>query len=252
MGWWGQRAATLVGALTLRRVIALPIMVAVVTLAIRGAAALSAYLLEHEWRFLGLPPWAFGLLAGLLLLLYFLLEYANRLRLELEPKLQISFDRERGCVVDSPMQHYQDQPGVYGGVRRVLIGETRALFARIRADALSKTKVRDCSAFITAIESRTQPGPFTKHPIQDPIPLGPQEVDVSPRVPRFWDFITVSQEAGSAPQFAVPILLTLRDAIKQPGTYRFTIQVVGEGVTSEKIVEMDWTGDPAKIGFRAI
>jgi hypothetical protein len=101
MGWLGQRATTVVGALTLRRVIALPIMVAVITAAVRGSTAITGYLLEHEWRFLGLPSWAFGLLAGLLLLLYFLIEYANRLRLELEPKLQVSFDRERGCVVES-------------------------------------------------------------------------------------------------------------------------------------------------------
>jgi hypothetical protein len=211
--------------------------------------------LEHEWRFLGLPPWVFGLLAGLLALLYFLIEYANSLRLELQPKLRLSFDRERGCVVESPVQHYQDQPSalVQGAIQRVLVKETRALYARIRADALSKTRVRGCSAFITAIESKIPPATvFTTYPIQDPIPLSAQEADVSPRVPSFWDFITVSQETGSVPQFPVPIKLTMRDAIKRPGTYRFTMQVVGEGIASEQKVEMDWTGDPANVEFRSV
>jgi hypothetical protein len=255
MDWLKQRTTTLLGALTLRRVIALPIMFAVVAAAVRAGQTVTAYLLEHEWRFVGLPPWAFGLFALLLLLIYFLIEYANRLRTELEPKLKVCFDRERGCLVDSPVQHYQDQPStlVQGAVQKVLIKETRALFARIRADALSRTKVLGCSAFITAIESRIEAGAtFTKYPIQDPIPLSTHEVDVSPRVPCFWDFITVSQETGSVPQFPVPIKLTLRDAIKQPGTYRFTMQVVGEGVTSEQKVEMDWTGDPTTVEFRAL
>jgi len=254
MGWLGQRATTIVGALTLRRVIALPIVVAVVTATVRGSAAISDYLIAHEWRLLGLPSWAYGLLAGLLLFIYFLIEYANRLRLELEPKLDVSFDRERGCLVDSPVQHYQDQPTTIAGVvHRVMVKETRALYARIRADTLSKTRVRDCSAFITAIESRKQSSDaFTKHQIQDPIPLSAEEVDVPARVPWFWDFITVSQEPGSVPQFPVPIKLTLRDAVKQPGTYRFTMQVVGEGVTSEQKAEMEWTGDPAKVEFRAV
>jgi hypothetical protein len=71
-------------------------------------------------------------------------------------------------------------------------------------------------------------------------------------VPWFWDFIAISQEAGAVPMFAVPIKLTLRDAIKQPGIYRFTMQVVGEGITSEQKVEMDWTGDPTMVEFRAV
>jgi hypothetical protein len=52
-------------------------------------------------------------------------------------------------------------------------------------------------------------------------------------------------------QFPVPVKLTLYDAVKEQGIYRFTIQVVGEGVTSEQRVEMDWFGDPNKIAFRA-
>jgi hypothetical protein len=248
MGWLNERITTILSALTLRRVIALPIIFAVVTGALRLWAVLP------ESRLLGVPSWEVGLLALLVLLLCFVVEYANGLRLELQPKLKVCFDRERGCVVDSPVQHFQDQPStLFQGVQRVLVRETRAIYARIRADALSKTKVRGCSAFITAIESRPQGSTtFTKYLIQDPVPLSAQEIDVSPRVPYFWDFVTVSQESGSVPAFPVPIKLTLRDAIKQPGTYRFTMQVVGEGVTSEQKVEMDWAGDPAKVQFRAV
>lgn len=225
MGWFGQRATTILNAFTLRRVLALPLAVAVVTAFVHGSAALSQFFLHQEGRMLlGLPSWAYGVLAGLLLLIYFLLEYATRLRLEIEPKLRVSFDRERGCLVNTPVQHFIQEHGAYGGTRTVLAHTTRAIFARIRADALSSTKVRGCVAYITAIKSKKQSeDSFTRHPIHDPIPLASQEADVPTKVPWFWDFITVSQEPGSVPEFPVPVKLTLYDAVRAPGIYRFTI-----------------------------
>lgn len=255
MGWLSQRAATIVDAFTLRRVIALPIVIAVVTAVVHGSAALSQFFFHQEGRMLlGLPSWAFGVLAGLLLMLFFLLEQATRLRLEIQPKLKVSFDAERGCLVISPVQHFRQEPGTYNDTpRTVLARETKSIFARVRADTTSISKVRGCVAYITAIESKKQPtDPFQRHPIHDPIPLALQEADIPSKVPWFWDFITISLEPGSAPQFPVPVKLTLYDAVKEQGTYRFTIQVIGEGVTSEQRVEMDWFGDPAKIAFRAI
>src|SRR5260370_1971862 len=107
MVWVNQRATTILNAFTLRRVIALPIVIAVVTAVVHGSAALSQFFLQQEGRMLlGLPSWAYGLLAGLLLLLFFLLEYANRLRLELEPNLPVTFYREHICLVHSPLPHF--------------------------------------------------------------------------------------------------------------------------------------------------
>jgi hypothetical protein len=255
MGWFGQRSATIIDAFTLRRVIALPIVIAVVTAVVHGSTALSEFFLHQQGQMiLGLPSWAYGLLAGLFLVLYFLLEYATRLRLEIQPKLRVSFDPDRGCLVKSPVQHFGQVPGTYTNTPvTILQRTTTSIFARVRADALSKSKVRGCIAFITAIESRNQSDTeFKRHQIYDPIPLDTKESDVPPNVPWFWDFVTVSLEAGSAPQFPVPVKLTLYEALKEHGTHRLTIQVVGEGVASEQRVEIHWTGDPQKIAFRAI
>lgn len=254
MGWLSQRATTIVDAFTLRRVIALPIVIAVVTAVVHGSAALSQFFFHQEGRMLlGLPSWAFGVLAGLLLVLYFVLEQATRLRLESLPKLKVSFDAERGCLVVCPVQYFRQEPGTYDNTpRTVLARETKSIFTKIRADAVSISKVRGCVAYITAIESEKQlTDQFERHPIHDPIPLASQEIDIPSKVPWFWDFMTISLEPGSTPQFPVPVKLNTYDAVKKQGIYRFTIQVVGEGVTSEQRIEMDWFGDPAKLEFRA-
>jgi hypothetical protein len=90
---------------------------------------------------LGLPSWAFGVLAGLLLILYFLLEQATRLRLEIQPKLKVSFNVERGCLVVTPVQHFRQEPGTCNNIpRTVLARETKSIFARVRVDSLSISK----------------------------------------------------------------------------------------------------------------
>jgi hypothetical protein len=192
MDWLSQRARTILDAFTLRRVVAIPIVIAVITAVVHGSAALSQFILHHEGQMLfGVPSWMYGLLAGLLLLLYFIVEYATRLRLQLEPKLRLSFDPSGGCLVDSPIQHFA--PNQNGHM--MLVGEARAIFARIRVEALSKTTVRGCSAYITVIETRNDVGIFVRHQIHDPVQLSegaPALTDIPPRVPKFWISLSCS------------------------------------------------------------
>jgi len=89
MGWLKNRFETLVDALTLKRVIALPLIIAVITALVRLAPVIARA--EGAPLFLAVPAWTWGLTGGLILLVYFLLEYATRKRLELQPKFDVVF-----------------------------------------------------------------------------------------------------------------------------------------------------------------
>ena len=89
MGWLKNRFETLVDALTLKRVIALPLIIAVITALVRLAPVIARA--GGASLFLAAPAWTRGLTGGLILLVYFLLEYATWKRLELEPKFDVVF-----------------------------------------------------------------------------------------------------------------------------------------------------------------
>jgi hypothetical protein len=76
---------------------------------------------------------------------------ADHLTLQIRPKLKISFDPDRGCLVDSPVQEWFEQADTH---KLALAWEYRTIYARIRVDAISKVKVRGCSAFLTEIETK--------------------------------------------------------------------------------------------------
>ena len=89
MGWLQNRIATLLEALTLKRVIALPLVIAFITALVRLAPVIARA--EGTPMFLGVPAWAWGVIGGLILLVYFLIEYGTRKRLELLPKFDLVF-----------------------------------------------------------------------------------------------------------------------------------------------------------------
>jgi hypothetical protein len=176
---------------------------------------------------------------------------ADQLTLEIQPKLKLSFDPALGCLVDSPVQEWFEAADTH---KMVLARETRTIFARIRVDALSKTKVRECSAFLTEIETK-QGDAFVRYPIHDPVQLdqgSAAETIIAPKVPRFWDFIKIDKLPNSFPVFPGRTLLTMRDIFKEVGTYRLKLAVVGEGVVEEIALEMHWNGVPDQISIREI
>jgi len=237
MDWFWSRASTIAEALTLRRVIAIPIAVTVITVVVRGSAALSEYFTTRNGHMLlGIPSWVYGIFAGLLLLLYFVGEYATRLRLQIAPCLNVSFDQNgMGMVL---AVHRSTSPTPTSGTER----ESRSSYVRIRIDALSKTTVHGCSAFIIALEKRLKTAAaFTPISLPEPVSLREQQFDVVPQVPSMVDFLM----SGEWDNKLVPVSywpFILRDAFNDQAIYRFTFVVNGNGASERKQIDVNWEG----------
>jgi len=234
MGWFGQRKTTLLEAFTLRRVVALPIVIAVVTAVVHGSVALSQLFAQREGQMLlGIPSWIYGVVAGLLLVLYFLIEHATRLRLQLEPRLKIAFNPDAEGIVRTPTEIYAE------GKK---IADDEAVYIRVTLQALSRTTVKNCVAFLTGIEKRRiSTDPFIEVPVHGAIYLIPNPIDVHPRIPMPIDFLK-SGRSDNKLEFSMPWPFRLRGALDEQATYRFKIDVNGDGITETIQVEVDWTG----------
>jgi hypothetical protein len=225
-------------AFTLRRVIALPIFIAVVTAVVRGSAALSEYLTRQEGHaFLGVPSPAWGILAGLLLVFYFLIQYATRIRKSIIPKISVVFNPSGEGIVRTPTEVYQQTEGKWAKIRT-----DQAVYIRITIRAMSRMTVKGCVAFITRIQKRPTPtASFTEVLVFNAIALTQTPLDVYPRVPATVDFLKCGQFDNKL-GFTVPTPFSLEGALDDNATYRFTIEVNGDGISETIEVEVDWTG----------
>jgi len=151
--WWDS----ILESFTLRRVIALPILIAVVTAVVRGSTALSEFFTHQEGRtLLGIPSFAWGLLAGLLLILGFVIQHATSLRKSLSPKISVSFNPTGDGIVRTPTEIYEQTGSKWAGVRT-----DQAVYIRIAIRTLSRTTVKACVAYLTKIENGLHPVPQT-------------------------------------------------------------------------------------------
>jgi hypothetical protein len=184
-----------------------------------------------------------GLLAFLILLLYFVVEHATRLRLRLVPKLRLSFGPVEEAIVQTPVRTPTGQL-VYTGPTTLTFGtsEHMASYVRIRVEAISETTVRGCTAFLIGLEKRTPPSSqFIPIRLPQDVALGAQPFDVFPHVRCIVDFLFCSANdnkltvTGAWP-------LGLRDAFDDIATYRFTIAVNADGPTETTRADIDWAG----------
>jgi hypothetical protein len=236
MGWFSQRKTTVLEAFTLRRVLALPIVISVVTAVVHASVALSNLLAKGQ-LLLGVPSWVYGIVAGLLLVLFFFLEHATRLRIELEPRLNVSFNPDAEGITRTPTEVY-----AYTGSKVEKVRDDEAIYVRITLKSLSKATVKDCVAFVTKLEKKTLTDTeFIDIPLHGAIPLVPSPIVVYPRIPATIDFLK-SGRYDNKLELSVSWSLRLRGALDDLGTYRFTIEVNGDGVTDTIRVEMNWNG----------
>ena len=126
MGSLKERLLTLVEALTVRRFLRISFLFAAVTAVVHYVPTLAK---EADLSaLLGAPfAWACGMIAGLVLLVYFVNEHAVRLRRSLLPKIELSCEK-RGCVVQTRVEKYA--PAQSTG-HPVLVGEGFASSVRI-------------------------------------------------------------------------------------------------------------------------
>ncbi len=236
-----QRVRTLVQAVTLRQVIALPIFVAFVSFAPRVISAIGQL---PETQFLGgVPPWAWSLIAGLALMLYFVFEAANRLRVQLEPKLAPSFNPQAEGIVRTPTEVYE---------RGVKTRDDEAAYVRLTLTTLRRMTARNCSVFITGIaKMRPTDQAFIDIPIYGSLALLPHPIDVHPLVPVTVDFLKAGRDENILDAaFSLPF--RLRGIFNDIANYKFTFTINAGGVSQTYQAEVDWNGHWDEIGGRGL
>jgi len=160
----------------------------------------------------------------------------------LTPKLQLSFNPREG-IDQTPVRVTQQDPGAVIATVR----EYMATFVRIRVDALSKTTVRECRAFLVRLEKiRETDNAFIPITLPHSLSLRDAPFDVLPEVTCVVDFLSCSASnnklvlTGQSP-------LTLRDVFDDIATYRFTIAVNADDITEQIRVDIQWSGRWDKI-----
>ena len=154
------------------------------------------------------------------------------------PNFNLSFDKNGMGIV------LAEHPNLKSGPTLGTTQETneKAAYVRIRVDALSKTTIKGCFAFITALEKQPKgTTAFTHIALPQPIPLKGQQFDIIPEVPCMLDFL-MSGEWDNRLVSPTYWPFILRDVFKDEATYRFTFIVNGDGVSKTKRVDVIWKG----------
>ena len=233
---------TLVEALTLRRVIALPIMFSTVTVAMHLAPFLAREV--NRPMLLGAPPWAFGVMSLLGLLCIFVIIYANRLRVSLLPSITLSCEPERGGLVQTRVAQIARDG-------QVLAQTLMATSIRVAVRAVTRIAPKNATAFVTKFEKLDTTGTWMASRYSELVQLPwvgeTMTVDLSNLFPRFVSVLHIGDD-NKIGFWMIGTPFTLVDFFETATKYRLTIVVLAEGrtepiVTTDQIViELDWKG----------
>jgi hypothetical protein len=194
---------------------------------------------------LGIPVPLLGILLFVLVLFLVMLEYSFEQKKAVTPTIEVSFNPKGEGIILTPVQfQLTDQKG------NVAVGEDEAVYVSITANVISKKTVKNIVGFITKIEKRKTLNQFIEIPVYGYISLGAPG-DAYPRVPTVMNVVRSSRTTGKL-DFVQPAPLRLRDVFKDHATYRFTIEVSGDGVTETIRVDVDWTGKWDEIKARQV
>jgi hypothetical protein len=181
-----------------------------------------------------------------------LLEEVARLRTEIsslheEPKVELSSDPQDGCLVTPIRVLHQDYQN---NVR-----ESKATSLRVKAQANTPVGPRNVTAYITKIERKTDAG-WEESKYHEMVPLkwagtDTLETDISNLFPKYASVLHIDESDNLVTVPGVPVPLSLSDFFKPVGTYRVTVSVMAEGMTSQTRFEIDWKGQWNTIEMRA-
>jgi len=171
------------------------------------------------------------------------IEVERKLAEKTTPNFTVSFDQERGGIVNAVDQTKIEMPGTYGGTIFRPGPSYNASCLRILIKTKSDVPVKRCQAFILSLEKQAQPDEafiYVELPQRIPLQTGPFEV--LPNIPYPVDFMKASDQnnklvrTGEWPN-------VLARAFDDLATYRFTIAVNGDGITAKPIkVDVVWRG----------
>jgi hypothetical protein len=247
--WW----STLIEALTLRRVIALPIVFATVTAVVHLAPFLAREM--NRPMLLGAPSWAFGVIALLALLCFFVIAYATRLRLSLLPNIEFSCDPERGCLVQTRVEKFalKDGQPVRAADGQPVRVEVMASSIRISVRAISKVAPEDATAFLTKFERLSEAGVWEPSKYSELVQLPwvgeTMTADLSDLFPRFVSVLHI-EEDDKIGFWMVGMPFSLVDFFKAVTKYRLTVAVIADGTTRQTSFELDWKGKWNTVAMR--
>lgn len=162
------------------------------------------------------------------------------LKEQLRPKFRVLFNQEqRGMVLAK--QGHSSGPDVY--------------YFRICVLTANEATVKECQAYITALEKQTKSGEAFIHiDLPQPICLTMVPRQIWCGVPEQIDFMianSVDNTLRPAPEVRWPLVLA--DAFSEQAVYRFTFRVNGDGITAPAIcVEIDWKGQWDRVGARQV
>jgi hypothetical protein len=181
-----------------------------------------------------------------------LLEEVIRLRTALsavseEPKIDISSDPQKGCLVRVPVQ-VRDAFGS-------LVKESQATSIRVWVQATSKVAPSNATAFMTRVERKTADGAWEESGQNEIVPLvwagtDSRITDLSNLFPKFCTVLHIDRDTAAIGMWNAPMPLSLEEFLKPFGTYRFTVSVLAEGITKQASFEIDWKGQWDAIKMR--
>jgi hypothetical protein len=188
---------------------------------------------------LAAPSWAFGAIAGLALLLIFVLGHAKRLRASLLPKVVLSCDPERGCMVQTRVEKFALRDGQPVRV------EVMASSIRISVRASTKVAPKNVTAFLTKFESLNKTGEWEPSKFSELVQLPwvgeTMTADLSDLFPRFVGVFHI-EEDNKIGFWIVGMPFSLVDFFRAVTRYRLTVAVIADGMTQQTSFELDWKG----------
>lgn len=173
----------------------------------------------------------------LALLLWYTLTYANSLRKESEPKIDLRFAPTEKYLKNETHQEVSQSSGqpvsaVTGLTQRLL---------RIEAINHGTQIARDCAAYLIGVHRIDPDGDLINTEFDEPKTLKWSESDdetINMRhgIHHYFRVLTVQDSSGQIEfEFVRPPSLDLHNLCAEPGTYRLRVSVRGDGVESKNL-----------------
>jgi hypothetical protein len=251
-GYW----LALVDALSLRRVLALSIIFAVVSGTVQLAPLLAREF--NRTMFLGAPPVVWGAISLLLVLCGFLLKRLKEYRELLEPRMTLTCEPDRGGLVQTPVTKFvldKGQPVFSERDRQPVSTRVMATSIRVSVRAASRVAPRNATAFLTKFERLNEGGVWEtsryNELVQVPWAGEGLAVDLSDLFPKFASVLHI-EEDNKIGFWNVGMPHTLAEFLARVTKYRLTVAVIAEGMTEQRVIEVDWKGKWDTVTVRAV
>lgn len=235
-GWLQNRFVVVRDALTLKRVMAISAIFALASIAAASSERVGRWLTDGAGSDLfGAPPWAWGVIASLAILVWFLIEYGVGLREDVTPKVAATFNAREAGITWALERQIDQKSGRPVGL------EFKATYLRFRVSTTAKKAIRDCTAHLIALSKKAKPtDQFEAVDLPHVMSLT-APFDVLPYAPRMIDFLRCD-ETNSVLHPTIPWPFHLENVFNDLGTYRFVFAVEGHDVSTKLTVDVQWAG----------